>query len=203
MLWMNLLIEKTAANKHSDIFLRILHNICKIKLILRYFSYAVKSRWYALGVYTDKGQIWWAYIRVGDLYTGGLILGRKNTSICNLLNFLLFFLFSSIKLVLYVVLYVVLYPSKICSKLTIKTPEYINLTIKLTIKTPLMSFWSLCCWLWTHSTSSVRLGTKWLWVQVPLQSLKVSFVDFDHLITSWGCCLMFWRFVAAGINLGK
>ena len=32
-------IEKTAANKHSDIFLRIIHNICKIKLKLIYFSY--------------------------------------------------------------------------------------------------------------------------------------------------------------------
>ena len=36
---MNLLIEKTAANKHPDIFLRIIHNICKIKLTFRYFSY--------------------------------------------------------------------------------------------------------------------------------------------------------------------
>ena len=33
------LIEKTAANKHSDIFLRIIHNKCKIKLKLIYFSY--------------------------------------------------------------------------------------------------------------------------------------------------------------------
>ena len=35
-----------------------------------------------MGVYTDKGQISWAYI-----LGGGLRLGRKNTSICNLLNF--------------------------------------------------------------------------------------------------------------------
>ena len=36
---MNLLIEKTAANKHLDIFLRIVHNISKIKLTPSYFSY--------------------------------------------------------------------------------------------------------------------------------------------------------------------
>ena len=30
----------------------------------------------------------------------------------------------------------------ICSKVTIKAPEYVKLTIKLTIKTPLTSFWS-------------------------------------------------------------
>ena len=36
---MNLLIEKTATNKYSDIFLRIVHNICKIRLTLQYFSY--------------------------------------------------------------------------------------------------------------------------------------------------------------------
>ena len=33
------LIEKTAANKHSDIFFRIIHNKGKIKLKLIYFSY--------------------------------------------------------------------------------------------------------------------------------------------------------------------
>ena len=33
----NLLIKKRAANKHSDIFLRIIHNICKIKLTLDTF----------------------------------------------------------------------------------------------------------------------------------------------------------------------
>ena len=39
MLGINLLIEKKAANKHSDIYLGIIHWNCKIKLILRYFSY--------------------------------------------------------------------------------------------------------------------------------------------------------------------
>ena len=43
-------------------------------------------------VYTDKEQIWWAYI----WGNGGLIFERKNTSICNLLN-LLFFLFFQCK----------------------------------------------------------------------------------------------------------
>ena len=32
-----------------------------------------------------------------------------------------------------------------CSKLRIKTPEYVNLTIKSKIKTLLTSFWSLYC----------------------------------------------------------
>ena len=36
---MDLLIEKTVANKQSDLFLRIPHNICKITLILRCISY--------------------------------------------------------------------------------------------------------------------------------------------------------------------
>ena len=38
---MNVLIEKTAANKHSNIFLRIIHDICKIKIKISdiYISY--------------------------------------------------------------------------------------------------------------------------------------------------------------------
>ena len=35
---MNLFIEKTAAKKHSNILLRIVHNIYKVKLKLRYFN---------------------------------------------------------------------------------------------------------------------------------------------------------------------
>ena len=31
----NLLIEKTAGNKYLDILLRIVHNICKIKILLK------------------------------------------------------------------------------------------------------------------------------------------------------------------------
>ena len=31
----------------------------------------------------------------------------------------------------------------------------------------------------------------------------VSIVDFDQLIAGWGCCLLFWRFVLAGISLDK
>ena len=33
--------------------------------------------------------------------------------------------------------------------------------------------------------------------------LFTSIVDFDQLIDDWGCCLLFRRFVPAGINLGK
>ena len=67
----------------------------------------VKSREYALAVCTEKGQFWWVYIRGGAyiqgcvcvcvcVWGGGGIFGKKNTSICNLLN-LLFFLFSNIR----------------------------------------------------------------------------------------------------------
>ena len=72
------------------------------------------------------------------------LMGRKNTSISNLLN-LIFFLFSSIKRVF-------LHFSRharceISSKLTIKTPEYVNLRIKLKIKAPFTLFWPLYCYL--------------------------------------------------------
>ena len=39
MFRMNLLIGQTVANKNSDIFLRVIHNISKIKLTPSYFSY--------------------------------------------------------------------------------------------------------------------------------------------------------------------
>ena len=34
-------------------------------------------------------------------------------------------------------------------------------------------------------------------------SYSVSIVDFEQLIAGWGCCLFFWRFVPAGIDLSK
>ena len=86
-----------------------------------------------MGLYSEGG----AYIQ-----GGGLIFGGKNTSICNLLNFL-FFLFSSIKHVFWHFERPARF--EVCSKLTIKTPEYVKLTIKLKIKTPLTSFWPLYC----------------------------------------------------------
>ena len=66
--------------------------------------------------------------------------------ICNLLNMVKLtfcFFFSGIK-------HVFRHFSRrriceICSVLTIKTPEYVKLTIKLKIKTPLTSFWSPYC----------------------------------------------------------
>ena len=70
-----------------------------------------------------------------------LIFGRKNTSSCNLLNILLFFLFFIIKIVFWHILRHA--RCEICRKLTIKTPEYIQLTIKLTKNTPLTSLLSL------------------------------------------------------------
>ena len=73
---------------------------------------------------------------------GELIFGRKDTSICNLLN-LLFLLFPSIKHILWH--FSCRAKCEICSKLTIKTPEYVKLTIKLKTKTSLMLFWPLYC----------------------------------------------------------
>ena len=102
----------------------------------------------------------WTYIRTKDVSHGpifGCSLtemwggggeegegGGKNTSICNLLNLLLFFLFFQ-------------YKARILAYFTSckawnmfkvnnndkKTLEYGTFTIKLRIKTPLMSFWSL------------------------------------------------------------
>ena len=66
---------------------------------------------------------------------GLLIFGRKDTKHFTLQSVKLFFLFSSIKHIFWH------FPRRarceICSKLTVKTPEYLKLTIKLKIKTPL------------------------------------------------------------------
>ena len=73
---------------------------------------------------------------------GGIIFGRKNTSICNMLK-LLFFLFSSIKHIFR--RFSRRARCEIYSKLTVKTPEYVKLMVKSKIKTSLMSFWPLYC----------------------------------------------------------
>ena len=70
-----------------------------------------------------------------------LIFGRKNTSSCNLLNVLLFFLFFSVKIVFRHILRHA--RCEICRKLTIKILEYMKLTINLTKNTPLTSLLSL------------------------------------------------------------
>ena len=114
-----------------------------------------------------------------------LIFGSRNTSFCNLLNLLLFFPFPSVKLVFW---HISCHAwSEICSKLTLKVQKKVKLTIKLKINTSLTSFWFLYYQIWIHPTSCY----------------SVSFVDFDQLIVGWGCCLLFWRFGPAGINLGK
>ena len=46
-------------------------------------------------------------------------------------------------------------------------------------------------------TSSRRLGKQETFVG------SVSIVDFDRSIDGWDCCLLFWRFVPAGINFDK
>ena len=120
----------------------------------------------------------------GRIFGGG-IFGRKNTSTCNLLNLLLLFLFFQYKICIWHISRRARF--EICSKLTIKIPEHVKLTIKLTIKTSLTLFWSPYCYIWTYSTSCY----------------SISIADFDKLIACWGCCLLFWYFVPAGINLGK
>ena len=67
-------------------------------------------------------------------WSGGLIFGRKNTSSYNLLNLLLFFVFSIIKLVFRHIAR--LARCETCLRLTIKAPEYVKLTIKLSVKGP-------------------------------------------------------------------
>ena len=80
-------------------------------------------------------------IFVGAYIRGAYIWEEKHFNL-HLLNSL-FFLFSSIKHEFW---HFSRRPRfEICSKLTIKTPEYVKLTIKLKIKTPLTSFWPLYC----------------------------------------------------------
>ena len=72
--------------------------------------------------------------------TGSYIWGKKhfNMQSVTLITFLSFF---SVKLVFWHTSRRVI--CEICSKSIIKAPGYVELTIKLTIKTPLTSFWSL------------------------------------------------------------
>ena len=103
------------------------------------------------------GRIYRQRINFMDLYLRGLIYGwpifaRKNTSIWNLLN-VLDFLFSSIKHVFLnfftwksvQIRKIKIFRYEKYSQLTIKTPEYKKLTIKLKINTLLTSCWSLYC----------------------------------------------------------
>ena len=72
------------------------------------------------------GRIYGQRANLMGLYSGrrgGLLFGRKSTSICNLLNLLLFLPYFGIF-------------REICSKLTIKTQEYVTSAIKLKIKAP-------------------------------------------------------------------
>ena len=95
-------------------------------------------------IYGQRTNLMGLYSGVGSLYTGG---GRRGEAYnrekkhFNLqpvkLTFLSFF--SNIKHVFWH--FSRHAKCEICSKLTIKTPEYVNLTIKLKIKTPLTSFW--------------------------------------------------------------
>ena len=68
---------------------------------------------------------------VGELYMGGLYSGGKTL------------LLSSIKQVFRH--FSLRARCEMCSKLTIKIPEYVKLTIKLKIRTQFTSFWPHCC----------------------------------------------------------
>ena len=78
---------------------------------------------------------------------------------------------------------------QIYSKQTIKTPEYLKLTVKLKLKTPLASFW--------------RLFVNFEHISLHVTAFRLSTLIFDQLTAGWGCCLYFWRFVPSGLNLGK
>ena len=67
---------------------------------------------------------------------------QKKKSICTLLKSL-FFLFFTIKHVFWDISRRA--RCEICSKLTIKIPEYGKLMLNLKIKIPLKSFWALYC----------------------------------------------------------
>ena len=106
-----------------------------------------------------SGQFWWACIRGG--VEGPYIQEEKhfNLQSAKRITFLSFFHYKA-RILAYFTL------CKICSKLTKKTPEYIKLTIKLTIKKPLTLYWSPYCYIWTYFTSCY----------------SVSIFDFDQLI---------------------
>ena len=57
---MNLLVEKTATNRHSDIFLRILHNICQIKLTLKNFKAVLTLLGHSKSKIFSVGLHWWS-----------------------------------------------------------------------------------------------------------------------------------------------
>ena len=73
---------------------------------------------------------------------GELIFGRKSTSIWNLLNFL-FFLFFQCKI--RISPFFTTFKMWNMFKVNTKDSRRVHLTIKLKIKTPLMSFWPLYC----------------------------------------------------------
>ena len=83
---MNLLIKKIAANKHSGIVLRIICNICKIKLKLSYFSYIYISyhmyiTWNCVTFYHSTTVLGGDYMR-----RAGLVSARQHFQLVSKLN---------------------------------------------------------------------------------------------------------------------
>ena len=85
----------------------------------------------------DGGLGWWGRLIYNRKYIWGLY-----TPVYNLIK-LRFFLFLPVEHVFWH--FSNCAKCEICSKLTIKTPEYVKLTIKLKTKTSLMLFWPLYC----------------------------------------------------------
>ena len=105
----------------------------------------------------------------------GLLFGWKNTSICNLQNFSFFFQYRARILPFFT-------PCKIWNMFKInnedtRIPKVNNKFKNKDVLLPVL----------------LALNT----------SYSVFIVDFDQLIAGLGCCLLSWRFVPAGTNLGK
>ena len=91
-----------------------------------------------MNLYLGGGGLgWWGRLMYNRNYIWGLY-----TPVCNLLK-LRFFLFLPVEHVFWH--FSSCAKCEICSKLTVKTPEYTKLAIKLNKKTVLTSFWPLYC----------------------------------------------------------
>ena len=105
----------------------------------------------------------------------GLLFGWKNTSICNLQNFSFFSQYRARILSFFT-------PCKIWNMFKInnedtRIPKVNNKFKNKDVLPPVL----------------LALNT----------SYSVFIADFDQLIAGLGCCLLSWRFVPAGTNLGK
>ena len=134
----------------------------------------------------DKFDGFYIWGERGGLYTRGAYTREENHF--NLqsvkLTFFFFFFFQyKARISAYVT------SCKIWSmfEVNIKDTRMRKVNVRVKNKAPLTLFWSLYCQLWAHFTSCY----------------SVLIAEFVQLIAGWGCWLLFWCFVPAGINLGK